>query len=64
MPPSISSEPQAGVQADATDFADRQLFRKITWRLMPLLLTVFVIAYVDRINVGLAKLQIGQRPWL
>jgi len=59
MPPSISSETQPGISADATDLTDRQLFRKITWRLMPLLLTVFVIAYVDRINVGLAKLQMA-----
>jgi MFS transporter, ACS family, tartrate transporter len=32
------------------------LFRRIAWRLMPLLFTSYVVAYIDRINVGFAKL--------
>jgi len=34
--------------------------RKVTWRLMPLLFLCYIIAYVDRINVGFAKLQLSQ----
>jgi MFS transporter, ACS family, tartrate transporter len=35
----------------------RQTYRKITFRLLPFLFACYVIAYVDRINVGFAKLQ-------
>jgi MFS transporter, ACS family, tartrate transporter len=37
---------------------DSQLYNKITWRLMPLLFICYIIAYIDRINVGFAKLQL------
>lgn len=33
------------------------LYRKITWRLVPFLFTCYILAYVDRVNVGFAKLQ-------
>ncbi len=36
----------------------RQLFSKITWRLIPLLFLSYIIAYIDRINIGFAKLQL------
>jgi D-galactonate transporter len=32
-------------------------YRKVSWRLIPLLLICYVIAYLDRVNVGFAKLQ-------
>ena len=32
-------------------------YRKVGWRLIPLLLICYVIAYLDRVNVGFAKLQ-------
>jgi D-galactonate transporter len=33
------------------------LYNKIAWRIMPILLTGYIIAYLDRVNVGFAKLQ-------
>jgi MFS family permease len=42
-------------QAAAT--SDDGLYSLVTRRLMPVLLVAFIIAYLDRINVGLAKLQ-------
>ena len=36
------------------------IYRKITWRLMPFLFLCYVLAYVDRVNVGFAKLQMQQ----
>jgi len=36
------------------------VYRKITWRIMPFLFLCYVLAYVDRINVGFAKLQMQQ----
>jgi ACS family tartrate transporter-like MFS transporter len=38
----------------------RALYSKITWRLIPLLFICYIIAYVDRINVGFAKLQLQE----
>ncbi|EHP41002.1 major facilitator family transporter [Cupriavidus basilensis OR16] len=35
------------------------MYRKITWRLVPLLFLAYVISYIDRINVGYAKLQMS-----
>lgn len=50
------------MQAIATGGIDPHAFeeatyRKVAWRLMPLLLICYVIAYLDRVNVGFAKLQ-------
>lgn len=38
----------------------RALLSKITWRLLPLLFFCYVIAYIDRINVGFAKLTLRE----
>lgn len=35
------------------------MYRKITWRLIPLLFLAYVVSYIDRINVGYAKLQMS-----
>ncbi len=37
-----------------------ELYSKITWRLIPLLFFCYIIAYIDRINVGFAKLQLRE----
>lgn len=33
------------------------LYRKIAWRIIPIFMISYMIAYVDRVNVGFAKLQ-------
>lgn len=39
-------------------------FRRIGWRLLPLLFTCYIVAYLDRVNVGFAKLQmVGELGW-
>lgn len=40
--------------------ADRALFARIRWRLLPLLFLCYIVAYVDRINVGFAKLELRE----
>ncbi|WP_104657159.1 MFS transporter [Ralstonia insidiosa] len=40
----------------ASDF-EEATYRKVTWRLVPFLLLCYVVAYLDRVNVGFAKLQ-------
>ncbi|MEJ8858846.1 MFS transporter [Variovorax robiniae] len=37
--------------------ADRAMYSIISWRIMPLLLAAYVVAFLDRINVGYAQLQ-------
>jgi sugar phosphate permease len=32
-------------------------YRKVTWRLIPFLFACYILAYVDRVNVGFAKLR-------
>ncbi|MBE3071871.1 MAG: MFS transporter, partial [Acidobacteria bacterium] len=44
------SQPQPGLPT-----APAGLSVRIAWRLIPLLFTSYVVAYVDRINVGFAK---------
>lgn len=39
---------------------EQVLYRKISWRLLPFLFLLFVVAYLDRINISFAKLQMGQ----
>ena len=41
--------------ADTPD-ADRKLFRKAAWRLMPFLFVCYLFAQVDRMNIAFAKL--------
>src|SRR5215472_7220398 len=36
------------------------VFSKIDWRLIPLLLIAYMVAYLDRINIGYAQLQMKQ----
>ena len=37
--------------------ANGPLYRKIAWRILPILFFCYVVAYIDRVNVGFAKLQ-------
>ena len=32
-------------------------YRKVTWRLLPFLMLCYVAAYLDRVNIGFARLQ-------
>ncbi|WP_050463810.1 MFS transporter [Herbaspirillum autotrophicum] len=36
------------------------IYRKISWRVLPLMLVCYFFAYLDRINIGFAKLQMQQ----
>ncbi|CAG2142672.1 MFS transporter [Cupriavidus numazuensis] len=52
-----SSFPQQ-VAPDIADLASHpDVYRKVMWRIVPLFCFCYVAAYLDRINVGLAKLQ-------
>jgi D-galactonate transporter len=38
---------------------ERTTMRHVTWRLLPFLLLLYIISWLDRVNVGFAKLQMG-----
>ena len=40
--------------------AEKGVYAKVSWRIMPLLLICYMIAYLDRINIGYAQLQMKQ----
>jgi sugar phosphate permease len=42
---------------ESTEALGRRTIRRVSWRLMPFLLLLYVVAYLDRVNVGYAKLQ-------
>ena len=33
------------------------------WRLLPVLFMAYILAYLDRVNVGFAKLGMKEEPW-
>src|ERR1700728_474827 len=37
-----------------------RIYNKITWRLIPFLLLLYVISFLDRVNIGFAKLQMAK----
>ncbi|NHB06179.1 MFS transporter [Burkholderia cepacia] len=47
------------ISADSSPADLDALYRRIGWKLMPLLLVAQVLAYLDRVNVGAAKLQMA-----
>ncbi|MDE1004571.1 MAG: MFS transporter [Paraburkholderia fungorum] len=44
--------------AEPAESAERvALYRKLAWRIVPFLFLAFIVAYIDRVNVSFAKLQ-------
>lgn len=38
-------------------------YRKVMWRLLPVLFIAYILAYLDRVNVGFAKLGMRDEAW-
>ena len=51
--------PSQGQPGQVDSVAD-SVYRKVAWRLIPLLFLCYIAAYLDRVNVGFAKLQMQQ----
>jgi D-galactonate transporter len=49
----------AGVNTSANEQEKSRVYAKVFWRIMPFLMLCYVIAYLDRVNVGFAKLQMS-----
>ena len=39
---------------------EQALYRKVSWRLLPFLFLLYIVAYLDRVNISFAKLQMNQ----
>ncbi|MGB7193877.1 MAG: MFS transporter [Collimonas pratensis] len=51
------SEPSSPANAAAGSAFEAATYAKVTWRLLPMLFLCYVASYLDRVNVGFAKLQ-------
>ena len=48
---------EIALTAHGTSTIEESAYRKVTLRIMPFLMICYVVAYLDRVNVGFAKLQ-------
>ncbi len=46
------------MQSDAS--LEKRTTRKVLWRIIPLIFTLYVVSYIDRANIGYAALQMNQ----
>ena len=56
----ISGIQPAGLDSLASPLSsadEASVYRKVTWRIVPFLMLCYIVAYLDRVNVGFAKLQ-------
>lgn len=49
----------ATVPAPAATDADSVVYRRVAWRIIPFLFLCYIVAFLDRVNVGYAKLQMA-----
>jgi D-galactonate transporter len=56
---SVSLTTPAG-EGDGLAAETDRTYSKVFWRIVPLLMLCYVVAYLDRVNVGFAKLQMSQ----
>jgi MFS family permease len=56
----VAAAPAAPAAAPALSAAERDVFAKIGWRLMPLLTTAYILNYLDRTNVSFAALTMNE----
>ena len=45
------------MSSDVVRNLDAAIIRKLTWRLLPFLFLLYIVAYIDRVNIGFAALQ-------
>jgi D-galactonate transporter len=50
----------AGINRLPVRSTEDDLYRKISWRVMPIVLIAYIFAFLDRINIGYAQLQMKQ----
>ena len=56
-PSNRAAAPDENCRPEASTEWEAAVFRKVMWRLIPFLFLCYILSYVDRVNVGFAKLQ-------
>ncbi len=56
----VRTSPFTSPPTKLTPEGQRATLARVTWRLLPLLFFCYIIAYIDRINVGFAKLHLRE----
>ncbi|WP_027209708.1 MFS transporter [Burkholderia sp. WSM2232] len=56
----VSGQPIAAAVGQPGAAQVERTYRKVFWRIVPFLMLCYVVAYLDRVNVGFAKLQMSQ----
>jgi len=51
----VSGTPPSSAHTSSLSY-ENALYRKVSWRLLPFIMACYVAAYLDRVNVGFAKL--------
>ena len=51
------TEQHASIHTPMESCAEDTVYRKVSWRLLPFLCILWVLAWLDRVNIGFAKLQ-------
>lgn len=59
-PGPASASPSGPPETQLSPDEQRATLARVVWRLLPLLFVCYIIAYIDRINVGFAKLQLRE----
>jgi D-galactonate transporter len=49
--------PAPAISASPSALAEAAAYAKVTWRLIPFLFVCYIVSWLDRVNVGFAKLQ-------
>lgn len=53
----VETVPNSDFEGDVTDEVEaRRIRRKVDWRLLPLLVFLYTLAFLDRVNIGNARL--------
>ncbi|EJL88620.1 sugar phosphate permease [Herbaspirillum sp. CF444] len=55
----LGAESKLNLGSSANEQEKNRVYAKVFWRIMPFLMLCYVIAYLDRVNVGFAKLQMS-----
>ncbi|MCV9897582.1 UNVERIFIED_CONTAM: MFS transporter, partial [Cronobacter sakazakii] len=45
------------MELSAEAIAEKQLIKKVAWKIMPLIMVCYLFAFFDRINISFAKFQ-------
>lgn len=51
------SQEDADFLANFPEDRKRKVLRKVDWRLVPMLLFLYLITYIDKVNIGNAKIE-------